>query len=89
MIRKRKTGVRGKRKFAAKFAKGNPVRLLAFRAQTSLRSNKSGPPTLSELAKRLGVTITELTPAMDILLVEKRVRAYTDASNNPLRYYPL
>jgi hypothetical protein len=65
-----------KAKFAATFGKGDPIRYLAFRIQTSLRTSKLRL-SVNELADKMAATVAQCNQALELLKTESRVRTAT------------
>lgn len=60
--------------FAAKFAKGDTIRFLAFRVQTSVRSAKDAPLSVDQLSERMNVPASLINQAIELLKTEKRIK---------------
>lgn len=79
-------GVKGPKDFAKRFGGGDPVRYLAFRVQTSLRSSADPDPTIKELAERMDVPTGSLTKAIELLKEEKRIKVRKHRSSGETIY---
>ncbi len=72
-----KPGVKGKEEFAKRFGKGDPIRFLAFRIQTSLRTVKDGPYSVEQIATKMMQPVSICNQALELLKVENRVKIRT------------
>lgn len=79
-------GVKGPKDFAKRFGGGDPVRFLAFRIQTSLRSSALPNPTLKELTERMESTTAQVTKAVELLKDEKRIKVRKHRSSGETIY---
>ena len=68
-----KGGAKGAEAFASKFAGGDPIRLLAFKVQTSIRTRKGDPLTAADLAFKFKVSDEEMDNALMYLIGENKI----------------